>query len=69
MVALLSCPFTRNSCTACVTLQTALRRAGEDDIPLLGLYRLLYNTRIEPPSRSGSYACESRAVLALSFSR
>ena len=71
MHALLSCHYTRKSCTSCAifTLHTALRRTGEDDIPLHGLYCLLYDTHIEPPSRSGSYACESRAVLALSFSR
>ena len=71
MLALLSCQYSRKSCTtwAILTLQTAFRRTGEDGIPLHGLYCLLYKTHIEPPSRSGSHACESRAVLALSFSR
>ena len=71
MLALLSCRYTRKSCNSWTTftLQTALRRTGEDGIPLHGLYCLLYKTHIEPPSRSGSYACESKAVLALSLSR
>lgn len=71
MLAILSCQYTRKSCTACANSQRsrALRRTAEDDISLHGLYCLLYSTHIEPPSRSGSYAYESRAVLALSFSR